>query len=287
MADSCVSLSVKNISKSFKDVNALQNVSVELKPGIYGLIGPNGAGKSTLIRVITTLEQQNDGVIEYEARDIRTIKDYRSKLGLMPQHQSGYEQYTGLAFLYYMANLKGLTKDEAKKQITHLVKQVNLENSIQRKIKTYSGGMRQRLMFAQALLGDPKIVILDEPTAGLDPFERIKLRNYVREIAEGKVVILATHVMQDIESIADQVILLNSGTIVFSGTGAELLDSIKGFIVEKRIGADEIQFYQTKFRVSRVYKYDSDFLIRYIDENETTEIMPTFEDAYLYYMVSL
>lgn len=287
MADSCVSLSVKNISKSFKDVNALQNVSVELKPGIYGLIGPNGAGKSTLIRVITMLEQQNDGVIEYEGRDIRTIKDYRSKLGLMPQHQSGYEQYTGLAFLYYMANLKGLTKDEAKKQITHLVKQVNLENSIQRKIKTYSGGMRQRLMFAQALLGDPKIVILDEPTAGLDPFERIKLRNYVREIAEGKVVILATHVMQDIESIADQVILLNSGSIVFSGTGAELLDSIKGFIVEKRIGADEIQFYQTKFRVSRVYKYDSDFLIRYIDENETTEIMPTFEDAYLYYMVSL
>ncbi len=279
-------MSLDQVSKKFKDLEALKGVSFDMQPGIYGLIGPNGAGKSTLIRLISTLDKPTHGFIRYNDTNIwEQKKEYRSIIGLMPQNQKGYENYSGIAFLYYMANLKGIVKKEARTQIDVLVKQVSLEDSIQLKIKTYSGGMRQRLMFAQALLGDPKIVILDEPTAGLDPFERIRLRNYISEIAKNRIVLIATHVMQDIESIADHVILLNKGSVVYSGTGVQLLKSLHDKVVEKEIEVSELATYQNQFRVSRVYKYGGKCLIRYIDINSKGNVMPTFEDAYLYYMV--
>lgn len=281
-------ITVHKVSRNFKDVKALVDVSLELRPGIYGLVGPNGAGKSTLIRLISTLDYPSQGNITYENQDIYQLKNkYRSIIGLMPQNQNGYDLFSGFAFLHYMALLKGIPKKQATDQIEQLVKQVSLEASIHRKIKTYSGGMRQRLMFIQALLGNPKIVILDEPTAGLDPFERIRLRNYISQIAQDRIVLIATHVMQDIESIADQVIFLNKGAVVFDGTGAQLLATLSNKVFEMKIEPTELARYQAKYRVSRVYKYNNQYIVRYIDDQRQDGVLiPNFEDAYLYYMVN-
>lgn len=280
-------VSFNNVFKSYKEINALIDVTIELQPGIYGLIGPNGAGKSTLIRLMATLDTPSLGSIKYNDTPVSEIKGhYRSMIGLMPQEQKGYEYFTGLSFLYYMAVLKGIDRADAKIQIQQLIKQVSLEDSIHRKLKTFSGGMRQRLMFAQALLGNPKILILDEPTAGLDPFERIKLRNYISQIAKDKIVLIATHVMQDIESIADKVFLLKEGKVVFSGSGEELLKSISGKVFEEQISVDQISKYQGMYKLSKVFKFDNSYLVRYLDDirNDGNQT-PNFEDAYLYYMV--
>lgn len=280
-------LSLENVSKHFGSVKALDDVSIDFKPGIYGLIGPNGAGKSTMIRLIATLDFQTSGSIFYGDTPILSLKGaYRELIGLMPQDQKGYDHYSGYAFLQYMALLKGLGRKDAKVQIDALVKQVSLEESIHRKVGTYSGGMRQRLMFAQALLGNPKIVILDEPTAGLDPFERIRLRNYIREIAKDRIVIIATHVMQDIESIADVVILINHGKIVFQGASDDLLSTINHKVFEVDVDDSELEMYHAKYRVSSVYKYDKQYRVRYLDAHRLDgDVTPNFEDAYLYCMV--
>lgn len=281
-------ITFNEISKSYKEVDALIDITIELQPGIYGLIGPNGAGKSTLIRLMATLDSPSFGTIKYNDVSILDIKDkYRSIIGLMPQEQKGYDHYSGISFMHYMAVLKGIDKKEAKVQINQLIKQVSLEKSIHRKLKTYSGGMKQRLMFAQALLGNPKIIILDEPTSGLDPFERIRLRNYISQIAQDKIIFIATHVMQDIESIADTVILLKDGRIVFNGGGEDLLRTISGKVFEERISVDKITEYHDKYKISKVFKFDDSYLIRYLDDTRNDgNQTPNFEDAYLYYMVN-
>lgn len=283
-----IKLDINNVSYNFNHVKALDSISLNLEPGIYGLIGPNGAGKTTLLRLISNILKVQEGAIYYNGESIGKLnKNYRKIVGLMPQSQKGYDQYSGFSFLHYMALLKGLSKKDANQQIDFLVKQVSLEDSIHRKIQTYSGGMRQRLMFAQSILGNPKIVILDEPTAGLDPYERIKLRNYVSEIASDKIVILATHVMQDVESIADKLILINNGKIVFVGSNQSLLDTLKQQVYEVIVpNITEVRKYQSVYRVSRVYKQDDMYRVRYIDtELKEGTLIPTFEDAYLYYMV--
>lgn len=283
-----IKLDINNVSYNFNHVKALDSISLNLEPGIYGLIGPNGAGKTTLLRLISNILKVQEGAIHYNGESIGKLnKNYRKIVGLMPQSQKGYDQYSGFSFLHYMALLKGLSKKDANQQIDFLVRQVSLEDSIHRKIQTYSGGMRQRLMFAQSILGNPKIVILDEPTAGLDPYERIKLRNYVSEIAADKIVILATHVMQDVESIADKLILINNGKIVFVGSNQSLLDTLKQQVYEVIVpNITEVRKYQSVYRVSRVYKQDDMYRVRYIDtELKEGTLIPTFEDAYLYYMV--
>ncbi|HLV49791.1 MAG TPA: ATP-binding cassette domain-containing protein [Erysipelothrix sp.] len=283
-----IKLDINNVSYNFNHVKALDSISLNLEPGIYGLIGPNGAGKTTLLRLISNILKVQEGAIHYNGESIGKLnKNYRKIVGLMPQSQKGYDQYSGFSFLHYMALLKGLSKKDANQQIDFLVRQVSLEDSIHRKIQTYSGGMRQRLMFAQSILGNPKIVILDEPTAGLDPYERIKLRNYVSEIATDKIVILATHVMQDVESIADKLILINNGKIVFVGSNQSLLDTLKQQVYEVIVPSiTEVRKYQSVYRVSRVYKQDDMYRVRYIDtELKEGTLIPTFEDAYLYYMV--
>ena len=283
-----IKLDINNVSYNFNHVKALDSISLNLEPGIYGLIGPNGAGKTTLLRLISNILKVQEGAIHYNGESIGKLnKNYRKIVGLMPQSQKGYDQYSGFSFLHYMALLKGLSKKDANQQIDFLVRQVSLEDSIHRKIQTYSGGMRQRLMFAQSILGNPKIVILDEPTAGLDPYERIKLRNYVSEIATDKIVILATHVMQDVESIADKLILINNGKIVFVGSNQSLLDTLKQQVYEVIVpNITEVRKYQSVYRVSRVYKQDDMYRVRYIDtELKEGTLIPTFEDAYLYYMV--
>lgn len=209
-------LEILNISKSYtKKKRALSHINMTLTPGIYGLLGPNGAGKSTLMNIITDNIQPDEGQVLFDGEDIHSLKDkYRAILGYMPQQQSLYDDLTGEEFLWYMAALKDLKRKECTDKIEQLLKIVNLYNEKDKKIGLYSGGMKQRILIAQALLNDPEILIMDEPTAGLDPSERIRLRSFFETIGKDKIVLIATHIVSDIESIAKEIIFLKEGMVV-------------------------------------------------------------------------
>lgn len=281
-------LEVINLTKKFHNHNAIESLSYIFHTGIYGLIGNNGAGKSTFIHMLSLILEPTEGEILYNGIPILKLgKEYRRLIGLMPQNQQGYAEFTGIQFLYYMASLKGMKKEQAEREINELIDVVSLNNSIHKKIKTYSGGMRQRLMFAQAMLNNPKILILDEPTAGLDPFERIKLRNYIRSIAKNRIVIIATHVMQDIEFIAEQILMLKDGKLIQAGSIEELINSVDFFVYEKIISTDSLIDYQRKYKVSKIAKSNKDISIRFISQNKELNhlVVPNLEDIYLHYMV--
>lgn len=283
-------LKVINISKKYGDKLALNNVSCTLRPGIYGLVGPNGAGKSTFINIISTIIKQTKGEILYSDKAILDLKkDYRILLGIMPQNQNGYENFSGYQFLLYIASLKGLEKNQAINEINELLEIVSLNKDIHRKIKTFSGGMRQRLMLVQALIGNPKIIILDEPTSGLDPFERIKIRNYISQFSKDKIVIIATHIMQDIESIADEIILIKDGSFVFNGSVDDALNSIRGKVYSKDIDAVELTKLQSKYKISNINKKLDGLHVRFISEDIIDWASPeenvNLEEVYLYYLV--
>lgn len=205
-------LEILNISKNYGNITALSDVSLTLEPGIYGLLGPNGAGKSTLINLITDSLKRDTGQILWNGKDILDIgAQYRSEIGYMTQQQGYYEDFTAGGFLTYMGKLKGLNGREAKARMKELLEVVNLGGQEQQLVGSFSGGMKQRLLIAQALIGNPKVLILDEPTAGVDPQERIRIRNFISEMASDKIVILATHIVSDVEAVAGQIILLREG----------------------------------------------------------------------------
>ncbi len=208
-----------------KSVEALKGVDIVFTPGLYGLLGPNGAGKSTLINIITGTINQSSGKVLYNNKTSRKLNaDYRRILGYMPQQQSLYESFTGREFLAYMCALKEITSSAAQKEVVRTAELVNLTRELDKKLSAYSGGMKQRLLAANALLGSPEILVLDEPTAGLDPKERVRLRNLMAEIAKTTIVILATHVVSDVESVADKIILLKSGEVVDINTTDNLIE---------------------------------------------------------------
>ena len=208
-------LELQNISKYYGARQALDRVSLTLENGIYGLLGPNGAGKSTLMNIITGNLKPTSGIVLWDGKDTRDMgADYRSLLGYAPQQQGLYDTFTGIRFLSYMATLKGIPKNEQKSEIRRVLDDVNLTEKAYRPIGTYSGGMKQRILVAQAILGDPRLVVLDEPTAGLDPKERVRIRENIRNISGDKIILVSTHVVSDIESIAKEIILLREGKIV-------------------------------------------------------------------------
>ncbi len=222
-------LEIQNLSKDYGKKKALRRFNYTFEEGIYGMLGANGAGKSTLMNLITDNLKRTSGNILYNGTEILEMgAKFRVLVGYMPQQQGFYENFSARMFLYYMAELKGIRRREAKKQIEHLLQTVNLADAADLKISGFSGGMRQRVLLAQALLGDPKILILDEPTAGLDPKERINLRNYIRQLSEDKIILLATHVVSDVETIADRILILKDGELVADDEPKKLVEAAQG-----------------------------------------------------------
>lgn len=212
-------LDLIEISKLYGEKKALQQVSLSFSEGVYGLLGPNGAGKSTLMSIITDNQKPDSGEVLWDGKEIGKLKaSYRELLGYAPQHQGLYEAFTGRRFLSYMGTLKALGKKELSEEIERVTAYVNLGEVINRPIGTYSGGMKQRLLIAQAIMGNPKLIIMDEPTAGLDPKERVRIREKLQELAEGRMILVATHVVSDIESIAKEIVILKKGQVIAKDT---------------------------------------------------------------------
>ncbi len=284
-------LELKNIQKSYNRglTYAISDFSLELTPGIYGLLGPNGAGKSTLMNIITQNLKPDKGEILLDGKDAGSLgKEYRKLLGYMPQQQGIYDEFTGEMFLWYMASLKGLKKKQAGEQIKALLETVNLTADKHKKLKAYSGGMKQRILIAQALLGNPDILIMDEPTAGLDPKERIRIRNFISDIAKNKIVLLATHVVSDIEFISKEVIILNSGKIIAKGSVEELLSMMKGKVFEVLVTEEEQKEYENgPFKIANITQVLGKISLRIVSDEvlsvgEVREQTPNLEDLYLY-----
>lgn len=227
-------LIIDRLTKQYKNKIAVDRISLKLEKGVYGLLGANGAGKTTLMRMICGVLKPTSGTITFDGFDV-SKEEYRSELGYLPQDFGYYPEFTGMDFLLYMAALKGLDKSHAKRKASKLLELVSLQDKANKKIKTYSGGMKQRLGIAQALLNDPKILVLDEPTAGLDPKERVKFRDLIAELGKESIVLLSTHIISDIEHIADIVLMMKDGQIIYQGKWEDNLEDLETFYLEQLV----------------------------------------------------
>lgn len=280
-------LQINNLTKRYSKKTALDDFHYEFTDGIYGLLGPNGAGKSTLMKIISQNLAPTNGEILADGKNAAEMgREYRKLLGFMPQQQAVYPDFTLTRFLYYMAGLKGISKKDAAPQIADLIERVNLSEYSRAKLGGFSGGMKQRALLAQALLGNPKIVILDEPTAGLDPKERISLRNLIAETAFDKIVIIATHVVPDIEFIAKEVLLLKEGRITDSGAPSELCAEINGKVFEIISEQEDLHEIQRMMKVVNINHENGKLCVRVLSERaperEYRTVLPTLEDLYLF-----
>ena len=283
-----MTLELDNLTKRYKDKTALDHISFSFTPGIYGLLGPNGAGKSTMMNLITDNLLPSDGQVLLDGKGISSLgKEYRKLLGYMPQQQNIYPELTLRRFMYFMASLKGLDQSRAEKEIEQYLARVNLSDVSGKKLKTFSGGMKQRALLAQALIGEPGILILDEPTAGLDPKERIRIRNLISETARDKIVIIATHVVTDVEFIAKEIIMLSSGKIIRNGSPSELTSELDGKVWNVTISDAEINEVNSKYKVSNISRSGNDVVARIVADSyhnrwEKEAVRPNLEDLYLY-----
>ena len=282
-------LELKNITRVFGEKEAVKDVNIVFRPGIYGLLGANGSGKTTLMRMICGILQPSNGEIFYNGENILKVGDgYRAKLGYLPQDLGYYPDFTARDFMYYMAALKGIEKKEAREKIKVLFEQMNLANVARKKIRTFSGGMRQRLGIAQALLNEPDILILDEPTAGLDPKERAKFRNIVEKFAMEKIVILSTHIVSDINHIADIVLMMKKGEVILDMPLEETITLMNGKVWNAVMKISESERLPSDCRVVDIQnRDDGKVLVRIISETKPIEgvqsVQPSLEDLYLYY----
>ena len=281
-------LTLQNITKKYERVLVLNDISLTLKPGIYGLLGANGAGKTTLFRIICILMEPTHGSIKFNGKNVnQQAEAYRTNLGFLPQDFSYYPDFTGMRFMLYIAALKGLNNTVAKKRSLELLKQVGLEEMKDIKIRKYSGGMKQRLGIAQAMLNNPQILILDEPTVGLDPKERVKFRKLISSFANNKIVILSTHIVADVEYIADEIIVLKKGMILNKGTTDILLKEIQNHVWECFVNMDQINLFEDKFIVSNRKYTENGAVLRIVSTNQPAlnakKVEPSLEDLYLYY----
>ena len=282
-------MEIRKLTKSYGNKVALKELNLTLDKGIYGILGPNGAGKSTLMNLLTDNLKRDKGQILWNGKDILKYGGaYRKQVGYMPQQQGYYDELSGRAFLNYMAQLKGIARKEVKKEVDRVLDLVHLSDVSRKKIGGFSGGMKQRIMLAQAMMGEPKLLILDEPTAGVDPKERIHIRNLISEMAENKIILLATHIVSDIECIADQVMLLKEGELVNMNTPQMLMEQMHGKVAEKPCDKTEIAALQKQYPSGNILQRKNGTVIRVVKDelDEGFEIVDNdinLEDVYLYY----
>ena len=277
-------LKIESLSKKFGKKEALSDVNLELDSGIYGLLGDNGAGKSTLMRLLVGVDTPTRGHILYEGEDISQLKEkYRGLLGYMPQEFAVFPGFTAGEFLTYMGALKGLSKRELKEKIPRVLAFVNLEDVKDKKVSTFSGGMKRRVGIAQALLNDPKILILDEPTAGLDPGERIRFSNILSNMSKDKIILFSTHIISDIEAITKNIIILNDGKIRAKTTSDKLIEKMEGLVFETMLPFTELAAYEKKIQIIRM-RYEGEYLkIRYTGSTleGARPVQANLEDYYI------
>lgn len=278
-------LSASKLTKKFLMKTAVDQFEYTFENGIYGLLGPNGSGKSTLMRMLCDILRPSEGEITLDGVGIKTLDArFRDQLGYLPQDFGYYPQFSAYDFLMYFAILKGFTKKDAKERIAVVLQQVNLEEVKHHKIKTFSGGMKQRLGIAQALLNDPNILIVDEPTAGLDPKERSKFKNIIARCAKDKIVILSTHIVSDIESIATKIIIMKDGKIHISGTREELIQPLDGKVISFICHEQEVEANTRNMIVTAMIPTQGSMMIRGIREEVMPDAqieVPSLEDLYL------
>lgn len=281
-------LSFDRLTKHYGSRIAVDCVSAVLKPGVYGLLGANGAGKTTLMRMICAILESTSGEIYFNGKEIISMgAEYRNILGYLPQDFGYYPGYTAAEFLMYIAALKGIPRNIAKNRTKELLEEVGLEDVANQKMKTFSGGMKQRIGIAQALLNHPDILILDEPTAGLDPKERVRFRNLLSDYAGDKVVILSTHIVSDIEAIADEVLLMKKGKFVLQDSIPELIKKVEGKVWELTVPQEEARKWQEKVTIANLRHEGRQVTLRIISDDRPGErAVPceaALEDLYLYY----
>jgi ABC-2 type transport system ATP-binding protein len=280
-------LSIQNISKKYnKEKYGLKDYSLTIENGILGLLGPNGAGKSTLMKIIATISRPTNGIIELDGHNIVTEPDFiRKILGYLPQDFGVYANLNAYEFLEYIAAMKGVGGPNLRARIDALLEGVNLTESAKLPIGTYSGGMKQRIGIAQALLNDPKVLIFDEPTVGLDPEERMRFRNLIADLAENCIIILSSHIVSDIETIADEVAIMKSGALISKGTQAEVIKQVDGKVFETLIESTRLSDFKTKHLVVNTSRQKDKVWLRYISNEPSSgseSALATLEDAYLF-----
>lgn len=283
-------LEIKNLTKAYGRKKANNDITVRLENGVYGLLGPNGAGKTTLMKQITTLITPTSGEIIYNDKNIKDLDEkYRALIGYLPQEFGVYKNFSAKQFLQYVAALKGLSGKAASKKIDELLNLVGLYEVRNKAVGKFSGGMKRRVGIAQALLNDPKILVLDEPTAGLDPQERARFRNLISQISKDKIIILSTHIISDIESIAKETIMIKDGAILMKGSHIDILLGMEGKVYSiKTTSENDVYEIQNKYKTVNIQRGANDVELRIISDKmppykESKAVEPKFEDVYMFY----
>lgn len=283
-----MNLTINHVSKQFGPKKALDDIHLELTTGVYGILGANGSGKTTLMRILASVMKPSSGNIYLDGQDIFFMDhQYRDLIGYLPQNVGLYKNFTAEKFLTYIATLKGLSKMEAKEKVNEVLDLVGLTEERKGKVGKFSGGMKRRVGIAQALLNDPKILIVDEPTAGLDPKERIRFRNLLSKISTNRIVLLSTHIVSDIEFIAKEILVLKSGQLIEKETPQKLLKGIAAKVWSVLVNEAEIIDIQFKYKVGNITRVENQFQLRILSDakphtNAKNEV-PNLEDLYLYY----
>ena len=275
-----------NLSKAYKGVQALKDFNLMLTPGILGLLGPNGAGKSTLMRMLATITTPTEGTIRWNGRDVvKEPEALRPALGYLPQDFGVYPNLSGQEFLEYMAAIKGMSGEKARRKISDLLDLVNLREAARRPLGGYSGGMRQRVGIAQALLNDPQLLIVDEPTVGLDPEERVRFRNLLSDLSGERIVILSTHIVSDVESTATDIVIIHKGYLKVHARPEQLLKQMEGYVWEWTACSQELPLLKKQFLISSTLRRMEGVEVRVISTtqpySEARSVTPNLEDVYL------